>query len=692
VQDPLATTILRCEARDVIPFKGGVGQLAYDLGIEDAGHRLQHEMKSNPTGAEIKALAARLAHLRSQDVRLKLCHGNDTPWSDVLVALVRDAAEAGEDDSRLLELVRASGDTRRMELLAEVGDEPAALLRRMAAPEHRSPLVVEEQLQLYAQVLAPPGMSHSLVEAVKARLNRGFVERESIPIAELEAHLDQRGLLKASAAIMPLVDGGDLHPALFVLQRCPVPLVRAALAAGLEIDVASLTSLLSDHIAASVVLEVGDRLFCPRPPQLLASSSKCEQVSAGTLAALLAMPLARHGDRVRQAPNVVALAEVCMDHHPHLVAGSFRNFDKAVKASGNLTLVRRLARHAITATRATGQVVAGSVAEAEKTALFLRAHARICGTSWVAQRTGELDIAMSEMAQARIESDVAESADNLAFIDKCTGRFKRLQAERFLADGDGASAAHEFASSMVSLARGYEQFEKLAASADYPHLDEEPGECQTLLARTYLSNQQLDLAQETNNLAHRLLDGLSMPRKAWGDACLVDAEISLARARSGDEAAEVSASRLAEQLKHVTEIQVRFSPTGKDNAFDPGASEIIARAHRVAAGLYEALGSLSTAREELQEAARLFEELELRSEAYGCLWQATLLGDPVPEGLQEALKRQRADAATSVEALHAHSLTGCGGDQSVGYWDSVVSQGRRHAVSRMYPWRDRSTG
>jgi hypothetical protein len=559
VQAPMAATVLRCEAREVVTFESGLGQLAYDLGVENAGQVVHHEMKSNPTAAEVKALVSRL--------------------------------------------------------------------RQMAPPEQRAPLVVEEELELYASVLAPAGRSHDLVDAVEARLERGFVIRESIAIAELEAYLDGRNLLRASSAIMPATDVGDLHPALFALQRCPVSLEAATLAAGLDVDDVGLRKLLADHIAASVVLEVGDGLFSPVPPQPLASSPRCEQVCSGVLKALLALPGARHGDRVRQAPNVVALAEVCLEHDPQLVAGAFRNYDKAVKASGNLTLVRRLARYAITATEACGQLAVGPPNESDKAILFLRAHARICGTSWVAQRTGEIDLAMTEMGQARIESEVAESLDNLAFIDKCTGRLKRLQAERFVEEGDPASAVDEFASSIVSLTTAYGRFEKLVVSGDYPHLDEEPGECQALLARTYLSKQQLDQAEAANRLAHDLLDPLSRPRKAWGDACLVGAEITLARARSGDDIVDVSAAKLVEQVERIGDVLSQFSPAGRDGAFDPGASEIIARAN----------------------------------------------------------------AATSVEALRVHKQSGGADDQSDQYWSGVINRGRRQAVSRTYPWRDRLT-
>ena len=58
-----------------------------------------------------------------------------------------------------------------------------------------------------------------------------------------------------------------------------------------------------------------------------------------------------------------------------------------------------------------------------------QAKARICGTSWVYQRTGNLGLAEQEAQESVRISEGISSRKNLAFCKKCVGRIKRLRAE-----------------------------------------------------------------------------------------------------------------------------------------------------------------------------------------------------------------------------------------------------------------------
>lgn len=131
-----------------------------------------------------------------------------------------------------------------------------------------------------------------------------------------------------------------------------------------------------------------------------------------------------------QVPNVLALAQACLASDPDLVARAFHPYDKPAMATGDLSTVYKLAHTALEAsTRVTGR------ADQDAKVLWLRAHARICGTSWTLQRVGQVAEASAEMDVARQESLAFGDADNLSFIEKCQGRLSRLRAEKLGAEG-----------------------------------------------------------------------------------------------------------------------------------------------------------------------------------------------------------------------------------------------------------------
>jgi hypothetical protein len=233
--------------------------------------------------------------------------------------------------------------------------------------------------------------------------------------------------------------------------------------------------------------------------------------------------------RMAQVPNVLALADVCLVDDPDLVARSFLPYDKASKATGDLSSVYLLAHMALEAlTHADG-----GADQAERT-LWLRAHARICGTSWTLQRVGQEVDASIEMDAARQESEQFRALDNLAFVEKCQGRLSRLRAEQHEADGEPERAEAMYEESRGQLVAAHEQFVALLADARYAQkYAEEPGECLALRARTELSAGRLDEAQRFAAAAHGELDGLGPRCKPRADTCLVEAELALARVREG---------------------------------------------------------------------------------------------------------------------------------------------------------------
>ena len=449
--------------------------------------------------------------------------------------------------------------------------------------------------------------------------------------------------------------------------------------------------MLDEMLRARWVLRVEDMLYRPAARTPLALDLAGD-VLRRVLGELLALPT--HAARVRQAANVEALAALCIEQDPAVVAEAFWAYDKAVKASGSFSLVRRLAQHSL---RAASRLSMAGGGQGARRALELRGHARICGISWTDQRVGALNQAAEGLETARGESALAESEDNLAFIDKCQGRLSRLRAEQRQEQGDQSAAAQLYQQSEEQLRSAYQQFAALVRAGS-DRLDEEPGECLALLARTHLSAGALNDAEQVARDAHRELDFLQPRRKAWADVCLLDGEIALQRARAevqGDpKAARAARSTLLGHLRQAQEIVDAFSPVTPEGVLDVGASEVAARAHRQLGVLHEALGDHASACAHLRLAAALFRDMDDTTQAYCCLAMADQLeyDEPLPAALLEALDEAGADPGTRVEAACLHRDEPAGPNAPRRHWAGLVTRGKLIAAGQSYPWADRVAG
>ena len=180
-----------------------------------------------------------------------------------------------------------------------------------------------------------------------------------------------------------------------------------------------------------------------------------------------------------QIVNVLALAETD-DVRPDLVARVFGIIQKALKRLGDKRLVWHAAALSLTAAGRENR----QEQDAKEEALTL-----ICGRSWVLQRVDQLDEAKTDAKRSLELGKTLRWHRNTAFCLKCVGRLSRMQAE---AVSDGAERKRLLAESERDLLEAIEAFTRL----DEHDIEDEVGECYSLLGRTWLVAGHLKKAKE----------------------------------------------------------------------------------------------------------------------------------------------------------------------------------------------------
>lgn len=683
-QAPALVLRLRCEARQLVAG----GQFGYDLGVLTPDQDRQIEMKSSPVKDEVVELVARLASVVGTPGRtLQLIHGKATKWTEALDLLVANGGEAVDDDD-LDRIVAASGDTDRRTLLDLLAGHDAgakALLLHLQPPEFMPPASVRNLVERHAHALACE-QADELVRRLTQTLDTAFRSRATLVVADVLGELVDAGLIFPVTVLTPQADPA-LTQAVGVLEACRVPLPEPVLAGALGVPPGGARALLADLIEARVVVEDAAGLWRVRTsvplPRSLAGSAVRE-----VLASLVDDPPVTHLERVAQVPNVLALADACLTADPALVSRAFYPYDKASKATGDLSTVYLLARTAVEALAR----VDGDGAEHQEKVLWLRGHARICGTSWTLQRVGQEAEALVEMDAARADSRPFNAVDNLAFVDKCQGRLHRLLGEQHEANGDHATAVEDYERSRAALDSAHQQFTALLGDPRFAtRYEEEPGECLALRARTELSAGQLEEAARFAARAHAELDGLGPRCKPWADVCLVDAEVALERARDNMPADQALAllSAEAEQLDQV--LAEFIDDADADDAVDFGANEIVARTLQVSGQLAVDTGQPERAATLFERAADHYRRVDQQVAEYRCrAWALELRGE-LPTELLLALRAVDANAGCVVEAARLH-LADPRSDMPERHWAGLVTAGAVAAAAREHRWTDRAAG
>lgn len=333
---------------------------------------------------------------------------------------------------------------------------------------------------LDAQQLAPS----DLADTIRRKLE-GTPHQNSLPLVTRELKAGQRtppieiGRAQSSLSRLPFPDSatssfspdvssrkGEITA---LLHLCPDPLpveVVDGVFGKEATDIARTTlQLLLQDAAIAIEQDVvrletqaGDRIQSPAP----------SVVSSALEAALEFVKKHRDAAGRAQLMNVVALAKTADIEAARVhVAHTFRTIQSLLKASGNKRLVLEIARRSIEASKVAGRGVEQVKDEAV---------ARICGVSWVYQRTGRLSEALVE-AKRSLELGQAIHWDrNTAFCNKCLGRLKRMESE--CAD-DAQRRAALIGDSVELLREAIVGFGKL-------ELELEVGDSYSLLARSHL--------------------------------------------------------------------------------------------------------------------------------------------------------------------------------------------------------------
>ena len=217
----------------------------------------------------------------------------------------------------------------------------------------------------------------------------------------------------------------------------------------------------------------------------------------------------------------------------------FDTLEQPMKYSGDKKLVLDVAKACI-------ECCSGANLD-ERTA-ECQAKARICGTSWVYQRTGNLGLAEQEAQESVRISEGISSRKNLAFCKKCVGRIKRLRAE---AASNLEVKRAFFEDSVQCLEEAISLFGNLDD-------DREVGDCYSLLGRTYLSIGYARRARDCASEAlHRIIPGT----KDYLDLRILEGDIWLVT------------GEMPKALEAFAEV---IGVTSEDYRI----SEIVARAHR----------------------------------------------------------------------------------------------------------------
>ena len=265
----------------------------------------------------------------------------------------------------------------------------------------------------------------------------------------------------------------------------------------------------------------------------------------------------------------------------------FDTLDKPMKSLGDKNLVLAVAKECIACCHNAGSF---ETAECE-------GRARICGTSWVYQRTGRLDLAAHEAQKSLEISKKIESNKNIAFCNKCLGRLQRKRAET----KKNITIKQEFfKESEAYLKKAISNFKNLPRYGDY---SSEVGDCYSLLGRTYLSMGEIHLANEYAAKARQLIDGTS---KDYLDLCILEGDIKEA-SKNHEEALEAF-----EEVINLTFKQ------------DYQVSEIVARAYYQKGKTLMKMNKKENAAIAFGEAQKIWEHYEESDLAYKAEWNGII--------------------------------------------------------------------
>lgn len=264
-----------------------------------------------------------------------------------------------------------------------------------------------------------------------------------------------------------------------------------ATSCGVSVD--ALRAELSDYVARHVVKETEEGLLRGDEFESCSSANSVgpDGFNDRILVSLLSFIEAnsREDKGVKQSKNALTLFKQLDQYQQRLLAPClFDVLDRPMKALGDKKLVEDVATVCVKATCHTDRT--REEAECE-------ARARICGLSWVYQRTGRIELAAHEADQSLSLSRSLQLSKNIAFCTKCLGRLHRMRAEESAVPEERKAFLHK---SVEFLNKAIQAFSELD---EYGDEDPEVGDCYSLLGRTLLVAGHLARAERNAEQASR---------------------------------------------------------------------------------------------------------------------------------------------------------------------------------------------
>jgi tetratricopeptide (TPR) repeat protein len=516
----------------------------WDVGINSPDALF--ELKLNPTRGDIldwlTHVSVAAPSLPSRAFSFVYSKGRGTllaTLSGVLRVAIGAAGDANEFQRQLdSEQVREAHV-----ILSGLGTNAFVALQRMKleqVPED----VLKRETEVLARCLSGELGGKRLTDFLFRKFHQAMPQRRTLQVRDIIAEARAEGI---ELQPLPTVDQADLSSAaaasLFVLQTCPVSVPSEVLAMAMSCSVADLAEQLGPVEKENVVaLQGGCWSIRPLAAKLTPPGSM--DLLARVLEALVCYILRHKHDSsdLNQIRNAVALARVCVDLRPKVVATVSKRLNTLLKRMGDKHLVYEVAELSIRAARHT-EFRTDTECEGE-------AHALICGRSWVLQRIGHLAEARAAAQESLELGENIQWSRNAPFCKKCIGRLCRMEAE---AATDIVQRKALLAESVACLQEAVKLFSSLGADEFGPEI----GDCYSLLGRTYLYAKQYPQASDSVRKAFRLITDIT--GKDYLDLEILDGDLEAAqnRRRAAADRYDGALSRHHASEPELTEMRAR---------------------------------------------------------------------------------------------------------------------------------------
>jgi len=557
--------------------------------VRIATHGISAELKLHPSRQDILEWLSRVAQDPSREKHELVYALASGTLLTSLSAAIRLAKEAG-DDTEHLKLLAAHENIKDIDVILQPFGATAATRLNSLALKYLPEAVIQENINVRAQVLAPEHPD-KLVTALKAEFLQGMKVRKTYNCRLLIDQLQAQGIVFQAPKAFLLPDVSiHCRVVLAALQHCAGGLPNEVVAAVSECAASETDAILQPLIDSRTLHFDGERwrlLFTM--PGLIQAPGALERALPSLLEFINKNEATPTGRAL--VPDAVTLTRACFEQAPKAIIHAFRKIEKLLKRIGNKYLVLELAELTIAAAAQQPRSIEDARAQA---------HALICGCSWVYQRIDDLAAARN-LARKSLELGAEIGWDrNTAFCLKCDGRIVRMQAEK-----SSDHRAELLTESVRSINHAINQFNNVTEiGPTHPEI----GDCYSLLARTYLVARQYEDARNALRSAYDLIP--QNGSKDHLDLLILTGDL---QATTGEYDAAESTYSQALELPEAADVQI---------------SEIFARGFYQRGKLRESQGQASQAIADYRRAACLWLDLDEYEKGAQARWQEIGLSSP----------------------------------------------------------------